>query len=530
MSRLVIERLISAFDMEHDRRTNSFVSKDKKIRLVWPPHDTDAQIAYDLQHGVIDAGIIGSNDSDMLYYFDGDDCLSGVLYNFTMNTFGIITCTEFCPQFVETHLSRYLQRWGKNKLTPWTWKPMQRLAYAVVSGCDYYRVSQIGNTTAAQLVSKVWDDNASLHDNILALDAELTAQIEAPGSKVELKFDSPSFPVAYYQWVYQLVVDENGKTTPCYPIPPDVLQCPFWTSTDCDKLRNDPFAVHRALPTWETTFHHATCGPRCIPMEGEATPPASNFDKAKYTEVMLGGDEVDTTALVTLLITTIVDWLKRVHTEEDFPQAVFAKGWARAMDSPTTIQSLTLYRLANDDNVRPRRVFLCADVDQSYQTSNSRTDGKRSVYRVVIELLTDISGSLEFINVIQGASCGCVAGVVKCARMIAVLLMYYAVKNKSAAVGRAKQAVAVTKTAGRRPTTLGEMSVCASKYMSEIYGIELARAHESAPGGADPELIVKLFATTDKEGIKAEARRAVSAREEESAADGISPRATITVH
>ena len=83
--------------MKFDPQTKSYVSEDGFFRLVWPPHDTDAQIAYDLRHGVIDYAVVGSNDSDLMYYIDErtNQTLGGVLYNFHMNSVGTITCVVY---------------------------------------------------------------------------------------------------------------------------------------------------------------------------------------------------------------------------------------------------------------------------------------------------------------------------------------------------------------------------------------------------------------------------------------------------
>jgi len=376
MVKQVLVRLIAVFALKFDKKTNTYVSQDGKYRIVWPIHDTDAQIAYDLRTGAIDFAAIGSNDSDMLFYpsncpndllfypAPGATGLTGVLYNFTLNTVGSIFCSPLLPEFVKANLESTCAEYGALGLK-WLWPPMKRLAFGVLSGCDYFRISNVGGATAAAMINDAWNDEECAHQNFLAVNDTVVDLLAGPSDsaglphRYVLKFGSPTFLVAMYSWLFQLVLDKDGQAVTCYEIPSEVRECPCWKN-ECDVLKKDAFAELRVLDTWSETFYHCNCGPTCIPMEGESTPPplVRTFPTAAYKNIDLSADELDVSALCILLIPTIIDWLKRVHVEEEFPGAIFSKGWSRAMDSPTTIKSIKLHRPKHDIIVNMMFLFF----------------------------------------------------------------------------------------------------------------------------------------------------------------------------
>ena len=58
------------------------------------------------------------------------------------------------------------------------------------------------------------------------------------------------------------------------------------------------------------------------------------------------------------------------------------------------------------------------------------------------------------------------------------------------------------KNQSRRPVTLGDMCVTTDDALQAVYEIEVTRATESAPGGADPDLIKALYMETKQAGIQ----------------------------
>ena len=124
------------------------------VWVVWPCHDADGQLAMHVLSGEDAYAIVESNDSDMLYFP-------------ARSQHGVCVQPERCRRGMKGfRLSERLLRRDVLSRTRWpsgeqgtlqAWDPYKRLAAAVLSGCDYFKLSGVGMARAVLIVDKLWD-------------------------------------------------------------------------------------------------------------------------------------------------------------------------------------------------------------------------------------------------------------------------------------------------------------------------------------------------------------------------------------
>ena len=136
------------------------------VWVVWPCHDADGQLAMHVLSGEDAYAIVESNDSDMLYF----PHVRNMVFAFSLNAAGGMK-GFVCPNDCTDDMYCTYKMADGEQGTLQAWDPCKRLAAAVLSGCDYFKLSGVGMARAVLIVDKLWDAAVPMLDNLLAVQA-----------------------------------------------------------------------------------------------------------------------------------------------------------------------------------------------------------------------------------------------------------------------------------------------------------------------------------------------------------------------
>ena len=142
------------------------------VWVVWPCHDADGQLAMHVLSNEDAYAIVESNDSDMLCFPD----VRNMVFAFSLNAAGGMK-GFVCPNDCTDEMYARCKMADGEQGTLQAWDPHKRLAAAVLSGCDCFKLSGVGMARAALIVDKLWDAARPMLDNLLAVQA---AVVEGP--------------------------------------------------------------------------------------------------------------------------------------------------------------------------------------------------------------------------------------------------------------------------------------------------------------------------------------------------------------
>jgi len=155
--------------MEHAWPGCTSMQPGCSVWVVWPCHDADGQLAMHVLSSEDAYAIVESNDSDMLYFPD----VRNMVFAFSLNTAGGMK-GFVCPNDCSAEMCVKHKVASGQQETLQNWDPYKRLAAAVLSGCDYFKLSGVGMARAVLIVDKLWDAQAPMLDNLLAVHAAAT--------------------------------------------------------------------------------------------------------------------------------------------------------------------------------------------------------------------------------------------------------------------------------------------------------------------------------------------------------------------
>ena len=371
------------------------------VWVVWPCHDADGQLAMHVLGSEDAYAIVESNDSDMLY-FPG---VRNMVFAFSINCAGGMKGFVYPNDCTDDMYVSYKVASGEQQ-TLQSWEAHKRLAAAVLSGCDYFKLSGVGMARAVLIVDKLWDLTAPLLDNLLAVQTEVAEGpttlapagdhqsaittldphtmkvielrsalqglgLESAGKKADLVARLQGALAAGAQAAAEGgTLAEGGAPTEGAPATSNTFfegYCAF-LAQNCIVLGNptavtklyptfsgrehalfpsllvgDPLAAHRDKPMCESYCHLGDVGCTCVDQHTVEAPDTVDFSTG-FTKERAFLDGEATASVPVLRLDTILAWWKggKDHLTKQADER-FRQAWSRGYESSEAVDAACVY-------------------------------------------------------------------------------------------------------------------------------------------------------------------------------------------